>query len=67
MLASRLTTARYASYLLASLPPMWRTRDPEQVRRSLRALARAADEAAAGGTSTMQDPVLDDVPEAVPA
>lgn len=44
VLDPRLRTARYAEFLLASLPPMWRTTDGEQVRG---ALARLAD----GGSS----------------
>jgi ATP-dependent DNA helicase DinG len=43
VLDSRLLTARYGSFLLRSLPPFWRTDDPEQVRRSLRALAGSAE------------------------
>jgi len=41
VLDSRLSTARYAGYLRRSLPPFWPTEDPEQVRRSLRALAES--------------------------
>jgi ATP-dependent DNA helicase DinG len=41
VLDSRLSTARYAGFLRRSLPPFWPTEDPEQVRRSLRALADA--------------------------
>ncbi len=47
VLDSRLSTARYAGFLRRSLPPFWPTEDPEQVRRSLRALADA-DAAVAG-------------------
>ena len=39
VLDSRLATARYASFLRASLPPFWSTTDPEQVRGALRRLA----------------------------
>jgi ATP-dependent DNA helicase DinG len=42
VLDPRLVTARYGTYLRRSLPPFWPTTDPEQVRRSLRALAVAA-------------------------
>lgn len=39
VLDSRLVTARYGAFLTRSLPPMWRTRDPERVRAALRRLA----------------------------
>jgi len=39
VLDSRLATARYATFLRASLPGFWFTTDPAQVRRSLAALA----------------------------
>jgi ATP-dependent DNA helicase DinG len=42
VLDSRLATARYGTYLRRSLPPFWATTDPDQVRRSLRALAEQA-------------------------
>jgi ATP-dependent DNA helicase DinG len=35
VLDPRLTTARYGSFLAASLPPMWRTTDPAVVRAAL--------------------------------
>jgi len=35
VLDSRMATARYGSYLRASLPPFWTTTDPEQVRQAL--------------------------------
>ena len=35
VLDSRLATARYAGYLLASLPPFWATTDPDVVRQAL--------------------------------
>jgi ATP-dependent DNA helicase DinG len=38
ILDSRLATARYASYLRASLPPFWPTDDPKLVRAALRRL-----------------------------
>ncbi|MBA8795412.1 ATP-dependent DNA helicase DinG [Friedmanniella endophytica] len=62
VLDSRLVTARYGSFLTASMPDMWPTTDREQVIQALRRLAAAADseataaaeaETAAGeGTST---------------
>lgn len=39
VLDSRLRSARYAGFLLASLPPMWRTDDPKKVREALGRLA----------------------------
>jgi ATP-dependent DNA helicase DinG len=39
ILDPRLVTARYGSFLLASLPPFWTTTDPEVVRGALRRLA----------------------------
>ena len=45
ILDSRLATARYGGFLRRSLPPFWPTDDPEQVRRSLRALDALAQEA----------------------
>ncbi len=42
VLDSRLATARYGSFLRASLPSFWYTTDPLVVRRSLRALDIAA-------------------------
>lgn len=39
VLDPRLVTARYGGFLRASLPPMWTTTDPEQVRGALRRLA----------------------------
>ncbi|MFL6089803.1 MAG: ATP-dependent DNA helicase [Aeromicrobium sp.] len=38
VLDPRLVTARYGSFLAASLPPMWRTTDREAVREALRRL-----------------------------
>ncbi|MCV7380378.1 ATP-dependent helicase [Mycobacterium alsense] len=38
VLDSRMVTARYGSYLRASLPPYWQTTDGEQVRAALRRL-----------------------------
>lgn len=61
VLDPRLRTARYGSFLAASLPPLWPTTDPEVVRGALRRLAgdalagdaladdMAATEAAASG------------------
>jgi ATP-dependent DNA helicase DinG len=48
VLDSRLATARYASFLRTSMPPLWWTTDREVVRRSLAAIDRAAVEAALG-------------------
>jgi ATP-dependent DNA helicase DinG len=45
VLDSRLATARYASFLRASLPPFWPTDDPKLVRAALRRLDLAADAA----------------------
>jgi ATP-dependent DNA helicase DinG len=42
VLDPRLVTARYGSFLRASLPPMWTTDDPEVVRTALGRLAEAA-------------------------
>jgi ATP-dependent DNA helicase DinG len=39
ILDPRLATARYGSFLRASLPPFWTTTDPEVVRAALRRLA----------------------------
>jgi ATP-dependent DNA helicase DinG len=39
----RLATARYGSFLRASLPPMWTTTDPQVVRKALQRLAADAD------------------------
>jgi ATP-dependent DNA helicase DinG len=46
VLDPRLVTARYGSFLKASLPPMWTTTDPDVVRQALKRLA----DAGAGGT-----------------
>jgi ATP-dependent DNA helicase DinG len=43
VLDSRMATARYGSYLRASLPPFWSTTDPERVKQ---ALQRLRDDAA---------------------
>lgn len=42
VLDSRLATAGYGGYLLASLPPMWRTTDPAVVRSALTRLTDPA-------------------------
>ena len=42
VLDSRLATARYGSFLRASLPPFWPTTDPEVARSALRRLEAAA-------------------------
>lgn len=46
VLDPRIVTARYGGFLLASLPPFWRTSDPTTVRAALRRL----DTSARGGT-----------------
>ncbi|HEY4377180.1 MAG TPA: ATP-dependent DNA helicase, partial [Acidimicrobiales bacterium] len=43
VLDPRLATARYGSFLKASLPPMWSTTDPAVVRLALARLAAAAE------------------------
>ena len=40
ILDSRITTKRYGSILLNTMPPLWRTSDGEVVRESLRRLAQ---------------------------
>ena len=42
VLDPRLVTARYGSFLRASLPPMWTTDDPKVVRTALGRLAESA-------------------------
>jgi ATP-dependent DNA helicase DinG len=42
VLDPRLATARYGSFLRASLPPMWTTTDPALVRKALSRLSAAA-------------------------
>jgi ATP-dependent DNA helicase DinG len=42
ILDPRLATARYGSFLRASLPPYWSTYDPQIARSALRRLAEAA-------------------------
>ena len=42
VLDSRLATARYAGYLMAGLPPFWRTTDPKAVRAALSRLTTGA-------------------------
>lgn len=41
VLDSRLARARYAGYLMRSIPPLWPTTDPDVVRAALRRLQRA--------------------------
>ena len=43
VLDPRLSTARYAGFLRASLPPFWTTTDPQVVRGALRRLSESAD------------------------
>jgi ATP-dependent DNA helicase DinG len=47
VLDPRLSTARYAGFLRASLPPFWTTTDPQVVRAALRRLAASASSAEA--------------------
>jgi ATP-dependent DNA helicase DinG len=42
VLDPRLATARYGSFLKASLPPMWTTTDSAVVRKALARLASSA-------------------------
>ncbi len=49
ILDPRLATARYGSFLRASLPPMWPTYDGDLVRSALSRLAAAGQEADVGG------------------
>jgi ATP-dependent DNA helicase DinG len=42
ILDPRIVTARYGSFLRASLPPMWMTTDPDVARKALARLAAAA-------------------------
>ncbi len=44
VLDPRLATARYGSFLKASLPPMWTTTDPAVVRQALTRLAASASD-----------------------
>ena len=44
VLDSRMATARYGSYLRASLPPFWSTTDPAQVRSALDRLRATLDQ-----------------------
>ena len=44
VLDPRLATARYGSFLRASLPPMWTTTDPAVVRQALTRLAASASD-----------------------
>jgi ATP-dependent DNA helicase DinG len=46
VLDPRLSTARYAGFLRASLPPYWTTTDPQVVRGALRRLARSREQEA---------------------
>jgi ATP-dependent DNA helicase DinG len=55
VLDSRLATARYGSFLRASLPPMWPTTDGEVVRSALQRLA--AEPAAAPAGAPVEAPV----------
>ena len=60
VLDPRLVTARYGSFLARSMPPFWRTSDPEVARAALRRLAAAAVEAApAAGGGAAVDTLVD--------
>ena len=48
VLDPRLATARYGSFLRATLPPFWQTTDPEVVRAALRRLAAPPPQPSAG-------------------
>jgi ATP-dependent DNA helicase DinG len=48
VLDPRLSTARYAGFLRASLPPFWTTTDPQVVRGALRRLAVSPPDPASG-------------------
>jgi ATP-dependent DNA helicase DinG len=56
VLDPRLSTARYAGFLRASLPPFWTTTDPQLVRGALRRLAAAAS-AAVPAPASAPEPV----------
>ena len=43
ILDSRIVNKRYGSILLNSIPPLWRTSDPQTVRESLKRLAQSFD------------------------
>ncbi|WP_405662016.1 ATP-dependent DNA helicase [Streptomyces sp. RK9] len=57
VLDPRLATARYGSYLRASLPEFWYTTDRNQVRRSLAAIDAAATAAEASGGAGVPETV----------
>jgi ATP-dependent DNA helicase DinG len=50
VLDPRLATARYGSFLRASLPPFWPTTDPAVARAALRRLSAASASRGAGGS-----------------
>jgi ATP-dependent DNA helicase DinG len=52
VLDPRLSTARYAGFLRASLPPFWTTTDPQVVRGALRRLAAESPTQATVGQTT---------------
>ncbi|MGA8546854.1 MAG: hypothetical protein WB785_16560, partial [Mycobacterium sp.] len=49
---SRMATARYGSYLRASLPPFWPTTDGAQVRQALGRLRDSSNAARSSGALT---------------
>jgi ATP-dependent DNA helicase DinG len=56
VLDPRLATARYGSFLRASLPGYWSTYDPQIARSALRRLAEAAAARRADGTQSAETP-----------
>jgi ATP-dependent DNA helicase DinG len=52
VLDPRLSTARYAGFLRASLPPFWTTTDPQVVRGALRRLAAESAAVSSGAKTT---------------
>jgi ATP-dependent DNA helicase DinG len=56
ILDPRLATARYGSFLRASLPGYWSTYDPQIARSALRRLAEAAVAAPAGAAPSAAEP-----------
>jgi hypothetical protein len=63
VLDQRLATARYGSYLKASLPDFWYTTDGGQARRSLAAIDEAAKKAEAAAAEAGEPPVAPETVE----
>ncbi|MDJ0341595.1 ATP-dependent DNA helicase [Streptomyces sp. H10-C2] len=61
VLDPRLATARYGSFLRASMPDLWYTTDRNQVRRSLAAIDAAATAKAAEPVTAAADPETSDM------